>query len=149
MCNELVEQIMNSHNDEGIHYIKHLFKSMLGDMKHTDVNKYHTTKCELYKYAYGNHLSEKFAKDWVSKMKNEDGTIGGHWKVEETEGVNTKSHNKWDWYATLNMMYSDYYNPKFTTNDYIYLANKFLDDKDASDDKLLEYYFHIVDKEQL
>lgn len=148
MCDDLIEfHLMDAKNTEGVHYIKHLFKSMLADMKHADKDRYSDIKCKLYRHAYGNHLNEQLANDWVSSMKNEDGTVGGHWTINETEGVNTKHHNKWDWYATLNMIYSDYYNPKFSTDDYLYLANKFLDDKDASEDKLLKYYFHIADKE--
>lgn len=49
-------------------------------------------------------------------MKNEDGTKGPHWTVEETTsvanqmGINLKSekHNKWDWFVAMNMIYSDF-----------------------------------------
>lgn len=147
MYNKLIKTIMSNNNVEGAHYIEHLFNEMLDDIKHTDSKKYHEIKCKLYKFAYGNNLTEELANHWMSKLKNEDGTTGGHWAVETTEAYNTKHYNKWNWYAILNVMYSDFYNPKFTTDDYARLASQFLDDKDASKDKLLNYYFYIVDEE--
>lgn len=147
MHDKLIKSIMATNNHEGIHYIEDLFDDMLENIKHEDSNKYLHIKCKLYRFAHGHNLTEELATNWTSKMKNEDGTTGAHWKVEDTEAYNPEHHNKWDWYATLNMMYSDYYNPKFTTDDYVRLANQFLDDKDASKDKLLHYYFYIVDKE--
>lgn len=147
MYKDLIKRIMNTNNVEGAHYIEEIFDEMFDNLKHTDLPKYNNIKYNLYKFTYGNHLSDSLANHWVDKMKNEDGTIGGHWTIDATEANNPKHHHKWDWYATLNMMYSDYYNPKFNTDDYIHLAHQFLSDKDAPDDKLLEYYFHIVDKE--
>ena len=144
----LIRKLIETENPEAKQYMEHLLFKMLDDIKHNDCVKYHDIKRELYKHTYGNHLCEIFARKWVDKMKNEDGTIGGHWSVEETEGVNTKHYDKWDWYATLNMFYSDYYTPRFTTNDYVMLADKFLSDKDAPADKLLRYFFYIADKEE-
>lgn len=147
MHKHLVKHLMETNTIETKQFTEYLLLEMLEDIKREDCIKYLHIKREMYEHVHGNHLCEKLAREWVDEMKNEDGTIGGHWTIDATEANNPKHHNKWDWYATLNMMYSDYYNPKFNTDDYIHLAHQFLSDKDAPDDKLLEYYFHIIDKE--
>lgn len=53
-------------------------------------------------------------------------------------------HNKPDWYAAMNMAYSDYYNPKYSTADYIELAKDWLNDQDVGKDKMLKYYLYVV-----
>lgn len=58
-------------------------------------------------------------------MSNKDGTHGPHWSIEQTRQVQRERNiaaDEWDFYAILNMMYSDYYNPKFDTGTYIDLA---------------------------
>lgn len=49
-----------------------------------------------------------------------------------------------DFYAALNMVYSDYYNPKFDTSIYVELAKDWLNDKDIDGAKLLKYYYFVV-----
>lgn len=111
-------------------------------------------------YEYGPHFDETMAHKAVEKMKNEDGTHGEHWNVEqavklaEQYGVNMKDgFNKYDWYVALNMVYSDYYkvivtltgsnNPKA----FVELAKAWLMDKDVEEGKMWYYYsFVICDK---
>lgn len=50
-----------------------------------------------------------------------------------------------DFYAVLNMIYSDYYSTKFDTANYIELAKDFIEDKDAEKGKVLKYYMFLVD----
>ena len=76
-------------------------------------------------------------------MKNKDGTVGEHWSYEQTSTLAEK-HNKCDFYAVLNMVYSDYYNPRFDTNTYVALARDWLDDKDVGEGKTLKYYMYVV-----
>lgn len=52
--------------------------------------------------------------------------------------------DKSDFYAIANMVYSDYYNPRFDTNTYVQLAIDWLDDKDVGGDKTLKYYMKVV-----
>ena len=147
MYKDLIKRIMNANNVEGTRYNERIFDEMFDNLRRTDSTKQNNIKCKLYKFAYGNHLSEGLANHWVDNMENEDGTTGGHWTIDSTEAHNPSHHDKWDWYVALNMAYSDFYSPKFNTDDYVRIANQILDDKDAPDDKLLEYYFHITDKE--
>ncbi len=94
---------------------------------------------------------------WYSKMENDDGTTGGHWTVDQTNAVAAamdvrfESISAWCWNATMNMMYSDYYNTamKFgvcTPEFFGELAKEFLFDKDGPEpkEKLAAYYHSIV-----
>ena len=49
-----------------------------------------------------------------------------------------------DFYAVMNMIYSDYYNQRFDTATYIQLALDWLNDKDVGGCKTLKYYYKIV-----
>ena len=81
-------------------------------------------------------------------MMNEDGTVGHHWKVNETtmfarnHDVNFKRYNEYDFNYVMNMLYSDFYGAVLNeTSTYIKMARKFLEDKDADDGKALKYYW--------
>ena len=99
------------------------------------------------------HLSMEEAKKWTSKMKNADGTTGPHWTPDQTNAVMAQrgiSCNKADFYAAMNMMYSDYgmvakaYSAD-NQNFYADMAAAFLNDKDAAPGKIVEYLDAIVD----
>lgn len=94
----------------------------------------------------------KNIKNKMYNMKNEDGSFGAHWDLEQTRvymesrGVDCEV---WKWAAVMNMMYSDYCKaarknsvdrPEF----YADLAAAFLEDKDASEDKAGRYYHNIA-----
>lgn len=58
-------------------------------------------------------------------MENKDGTKGEHWTYEQVvQLVKDKGikYDPCDFYAALNMIYSDHYNSKFDTSVYVELA---------------------------
>lgn len=117
-------------------------------LKELDYSKYKDLEMKLHKLAYGNHLGEHLAKEWVSEMDNKDGTMGEKWSCDETESVRMQYNvnaNKWDWYAVLNMMHSDYYEAGKPTDHYVKLAKDWIMDKDVADGKTLRYYMYVVD----
>lgn len=89
-------------------------------------------------------LTEEEAMEYVSKMRNKDGSMGAHWTMQQTTDY-MKSHSGFEmlnpncFYVAMNMMYSDYYKPTRTTDTYAMLAKDFLEDKDAPSDKLKRY----------
>ena len=97
-------------------------------------------------------LDEHTAHEWMESLQNEDGSKGPHWTMEQTKQVAKQKgiqHDDLTWYVAMNLMNSDYYAvaKKFNVNNmdfYIGLAQAFLDDKDAAEDKLYSYYKHIV-----
>ena len=90
--------------------------------------------------------------EWVSHMENADGTTGPHWTASEALAIQRQFHiacNPEEFYAALNMMYSDYCEAAAaagasTVELYARMAKAFLDDKDAQPDKLARYYTYIA-----
>lgn len=96
-------------------------------------------------------LTSYEVSEWMESMVNEDGTTGGHWTVAQT---NTIPHTIPDecWNAAMNMMYSDYYGVAVahsvnSVDFYADMAKAFVEDKDASDNKLAKYYCYVVKAE--
>lgn len=98
-------------------------------------------------------MSREMADGWMRDLENEDGSRGAHWSYDQT--TNLLSQKKYDcdpieFYVAMNMLYSDYYKvaKKFNVNNtefYADLAEAFLCDKDAADDKIMRYYEYVVD----
>ena len=99
------------------------------------------------------HLTHDEAKEWTEHMANADGTTGAHWPYEQAVQLMTQRGldcNKDDFWAVLNMMYSDYSkvaksysvdNPNF----YADMTAAFLRDEDAVDGKAAVYWECIAD----
>ncbi len=119
----------------------------LSMLKETNPKTYEDLETYLYKDLYGNHFCDWLLDIATSRMLNEDGTTGAHWKVSDTtsvakqNGITFDHFNEYDWNYVMNMMYSDYFGA--VPNDlssYVKLAKKFLMDKDAKEGKALCYY---------
>lgn len=84
----------------------------------------------------------------LRKLKNADGTTGEHWSLDQTKQVMDRlgiSCDSVEFWVAMNMMYSDYYNAarKLGVNNsdfYASMAEAFLKDPDASENKLSRYY---------
>ena len=128
-----------------------------------EICAYADTFCALQKMDGGEHYSEAGgkmgfteadARRWTEHMKNDDGSTGPHWTLEQATavansiGVHT---DPWVWFAALNMEYSDNWEvaekygldrPEY----YADLAKAFLFDKDGGgpEAKIAGYYHGIV-----
>lgn len=143
MHRKLVKEIIEKGNPESMECLKDIFLKLMDDIKIYDYDEYKAIEYKLYKAIYGDHLNEELAHKWVDGMQNNDGTVGGHWTYEQTSQY-ADGFNKWDWFAVMNSVYSDYYNPKFDTTVYVQLAKDFINDKDGHKDKALRYYMKVV-----
>lgn len=119
--------------------------------------KGHNANYKDYENYYAKDFNLESAKHWAAGLKNEDGTTGAHWTMEQTNAV-AKEHGvkfehitEYCWWITMNMMYSDYYavavkhgcnTPAF----YADMAKAFLFDKDAKSprEKISAYFDYIV-----
>lgn len=137
-----LDEIIKHGSSDDMHRLTDLFIDAYASTDdHTKKHIY----AHLHRLAHGNHLSRDMADEWTSHMTNKDGTTGPHWSYEQASAY-ADNHDKNDFYAVLNMMWSDYYNPTFSQTQYISLAKDFLDDKDAPEDKILRYYCEIAKK---
>lgn len=142
-----IRHIIEHGTNEDMHELEELFGKAVEDLKESDKDKYCEIAYRIHKIAYDGHLGEDLAKKWVSCMENKDGTKGAHWSWDETESVRKQyapQHESSDFFAVANMIYSDYYNPRFDTATYAQLAIDWLDDKDVDDCKTLKYYMKVV-----
>lgn len=140
----MYKKILKDTSDE---QLREFINDALSMIKETNHELYDTLEIYLYKEVYGCHFNDWLLQKALDKMINEDGTTGGHWSLEQTNSVAKQNNiaftkfNEYDWNYVMNMMYSDYYGA--VSNDvsnYVRLALKFLDDKDAKDGKAFCYY---------
>lgn len=108
-----------------------------------------------YGYAEGGmKLTKEKAEQWMRHMRNEDGTVGGHWSMEDAKNVMEQRGFQCDPYefaAVLNAVYSDYSKvlKKYGAESldlYADLAHAWLMDSDAKPNKAALYYECIVKK---
>lgn len=89
-------------------------------------------------------LTKDEAEAYVAAMDNKDGSKGGHWTFEQVIAYKNshaeyKTIDDLDFYVAINMMYSDYYRPSYTTDSYAAMAKDFVADKDAPSNKVKRY----------
>lgn len=98
-------------------------------------------------------FSVETAKEWTKNMKNEDGTTGPHWTLEQAKQIMAQrnvSFNPNEFWVALNVIYSDFspvakkHGLGGSLDFYVDMAKAFLNDKDAAPNKLYNYYYHIV-----
>lgn len=100
-------------------------------------------------------FDEHKAKEWVERMKNSDGTTGAHFKQEMAEQLRASmcpDCDKTEFWAAMNMMYSDYCEVAKKMNIdrpeyYGHMAKAFLMDQDAGKNKLAKYMKYVAKKE--
>lgn len=98
-------------------------------------------------------LTPAAAEAWMSKLQNEDGTRGPHWTLDQVrqllqqKGIQTDPLQIW---VAINAEYSDMvkiYRKYNMDRPEVYLdaaLARWINDKDAVDDKLAAYYRYIV-----
>lgn len=104
-------------------------------------------------------MTKAKAMEWVEGMENEDPAHphGARWTMEDVKplaakhGIKENTTEFVEFWATMNMLYSDYYNMLKEYNiangeAVAKMARAFLRDKDAMDHKLGRYYCAVVKK---
>ena len=99
-------------------------------------------------------LDRKTIMDWVEDMEDSEGVRGGRytWHQAQQYAMNkgiTGEKRMLEFYAIMNAMYSDFHEAgkKFGVDKpefYACLAKLFIEDPDAVDDKVTQYYEHVV-----
>jgi len=98
-------------------------------------------------------FDREMAEEWMGSLKNEDGTRGPHWTMDQAKQVMAQKEidgSPWEFWAALNATYSDLCKmfKKYginTVDAYVDFAKAFwLDDKDAVADKLAAYFTYVT-----
>lgn len=103
---------------------------------------------------HGGPLSKEEAHEWVRGMEHADGKRGQHWSMEQTTQVMRQKGYDLDeaeWYAIMNAMHADYCTvaKMFGVDNvdfYASLANAWLCDADAKEDKARRYWEYVAEK---
>lgn len=97
-------------------------------------------------------LDQRTAQEWAQRLKNEDGSKGPHWSIEQVKPLMLQAKftgNPLEFWVIMNALYSDFCKmagkygvdtPEF----YAELAKAWLEDKDAVPNKAAMYYDCIV-----
>lgn len=142
-----IKRIIERGEREAMEKLECIMIELLEELKEEDEHEYNHIAYKIHKIAYDGHLGKELAEKWCMEMQNKDGSHGGHWTWEQTEEVRKQyapETDASDFHATISMMYSDYYNPRFDTATYAQLAKDWLNDKDVGGCKTLKYYYKIV-----
>lgn len=99
-------------------------------------------------------MTKEMADEWTHGMKNEDGTKGPHWTMEQIKQVMAQKGvdcNPLEMYPVMNALYSDYCSvlKKWNMNKidlYVDLTCAWLNDSDAVPNKASAYFEHVVKK---
>ncbi len=149
-----LKSIIDSKDEKKIEEMLNYICYALKELKEVDKESYENLKEKIYIVIYGYRLSDHLCKEWVEHMKNNDGTTGEHWTLEETNQVARQiglslggSISECEWWAIMNMIYSDYYGcvPN-DVNIYAKMSRAFIEDIDANEGKIYNYYKCIASK---
>lgn len=140
---EYLAKIVEDGDKKEMQELSYMLDELVCYMKEYNHDLYCDYKMKLYEMAYGKVLTLEMAEEWVKEMQPM-----ARWTYEETDKIlldyNLKI-NQIDFYVVMNMMYSDY--GKVLGEDietYIKMTKAFLEDKDAKDGKLYNYWKSIV-----
>lgn len=144
MIRKYIDKIADNGKREDMDKLGDMLAEILEDMKDEHPDEYNGYKLCLYEMAYGKVVSEDMANKWVKEME----PVGMYWTMDETTGAMQKlgyNFNKIDFYITANMMMNDYHD--LVKDDEILalkMARDWLDDSDAVNNKLYEYWKYIA-----
>jgi len=139
-----IRKIVSDGDQREMEELSDILVDVIGVVKRYDEDCYNEYKMKLYKMAYGNQLTEDMAEDIVKKMK----PVGERWSIDETEqmqrdyGINDIKPA--DFYSVINMAFNDFRNV-FGDNleTYIRYTEAFINDEDAKQGKVLNYFLTI------
>jgi hypothetical protein len=124
------------------HKLMDIIDMLMCEVKDVNYDLFKHIKGEIYEMVYGKTISEDMASNWVNSMY----PVGPYWTMEQTTSAMKSmgfSHNKVEFYVVANMMKNDY-DDLIDDELALHLAHNWLDDKDAKEYKLYEYWKHIV-----
>lgn len=140
---EMIDRIIEEGNRDKMYKLNDMLNDLICDMKMDNPKLYHEYKKDLYETAYGKVIMKDKAIEIVDNML----PYGEHYDMDMVEKI-AKEHNmKYDdvdIYLVINSLYNDYCDI-FGDDDetYIKMTKKWLDDKDAVEDKVYEYFCNI------
>lgn len=146
MIKQYIDRIGETRDVTKMEKLGDILEELLYNLKDNYHDLYEEYKEELYELAYGKKINREMGMKWVDEMK----PVGEHWTIEQTTDAMTNlgyTFDEVDFYIVANMMYNDYNDlVKEDEELALRLANDWLNDEDAKEDKLYCYWKNIVKK---
>lgn len=146
MIKQYIDRIGETRDVTKMEKLGDILEELLYNLKDNYHDLYEEYKEELYELAYGKKINQEMGMKWVDEMK----PVGEHWTIEQTTDAMTNlgyTFDEVDFYIVANMMYNDYNDlVKEDEELALRLANDWLNDEDAKEDKLYCYWKNIVKK---
>lgn len=142
---DYIERIIEKGKIEDMRTLSDMLEESMEIIKDYDKECYKKFETELYKMAYGNTLNKEMAERIVNNMKpyGEKWTINETMDMQERYGINDIKSS--DFYVVLNSSFNDYHNIFGEDIEmYVKLAEDFIRDEDAKQDKVFLYYTTVV-----
>ena len=137
--------IIDRGHTEDMYKLNDMLNDLICGLKVNHPKMYHEYKTNIYELAYGRNILEDRAIEIVANMV----PYGEYFTMDIAKRIAKDydfKHSTSDVYLVLNSMYNDY-SGVFGDEDtevYIKLAKKWLEDKDAVDDKVYVYFTQVV-----
>ena len=143
---EYIEIIVQNGKLEDMEELSDMLEDTMEIIKDYDKECYKESEMKLCKMANGNRLNRKMAEEIVNKMR----PYGKRWSIEETRQMQEQrglsNISDVDFFIVINSAYNDYQN-LFGDNieDYVRFTMDFIQDEDAKQDKVFNYFTQIVE----
>ena len=139
-----IEKIISSRDATKIKKLGELITDTISYMKTLDADEYENIECDLYEISEGKVLNEMKATTIIENMK----PYGMHWTLEQTEQVRKSNGytniKPIDFWIVMNSGYNDFHS-LFNEDVEMYAkySKCFIEDEDASEYKVYEYFTEI------
>lgn len=144
---EYIEKIVENGKQEDMKELSEMLDEAIIKVKLTEPDCYKKYKMKLMGMAYNYKFDYDMAKEIVDNMR----PLGEYWNIDTTNKVKNDYRLNIDdceFYIVMNSLANDYGNiiNKDDIEMYVKMANAFINDDDASKDKVWKY-FTIIPKE--
>lgn len=143
-----IEMIVDNGKKEDMECLSDMLSDVIYMLKDEHYDKYEKYKMKLYGMAYGYKFNEEMAKEIVDEMK----PYGEYWDYKTTTNVKNEYNLNIDdcsFYVVMNSLVNDYHdaiNPD-EVEVYVKMAYAFINDEDATKDKVWKYFTTIPKSE--
>lgn len=138
---QMLTKIIENGNIEDMYKLNDMFDELICELKEQKPRLYKEYKEELYEIAYGKVLTEEMAHEIVENMK----PLGEYWDINTIKQIKSSAgltYNDYDFYIVMNSLVNDYGEiiDKEDIEIYVKMAKAFIEDEDATKDKIFVYF---------
>ena len=138
---EYIGKIVSKGQKEDMEELSEMLDELICDLKEKNPKLYKKYKEELYELANGKVLTEEMAHEIVENMK----PLGEYWDINTIKQVKSSAgltYSDYDFYTVMNSLVNDYGEiiDKEDIEIYVKMAKAFIEDEDATKDKVFVYF---------